>query len=177
MLETPSLMKLRCGRNPDPGRLRRVEKCLGRLTVRQWLAGDRPGDLGFVDLVGTYPHFGGERSWFACPSCRRRVGILYRPAAGDAWGCRTCHRLTYRSVQEAHQDERLRRAFERLERFRAARGDSWGDNGDFEALFDGLSTHATIAVCRAILIMDTECKRAAWEVLATYPGRLAELDA
>jgi hypothetical protein len=176
MLETPSLMKLRCGRRTNPGRLRRTEECHGRLTVRRWLAGDRPGDLGHVDLVVTHPHFGGERSWFACPSCRRRVGVLYRPAAGDDWACRVCHRLTYRSAQEAHHDERLWRAFDRIERHLEAHG-GWGDSPAFDALLDKGTHMERITTCRALLIMDTECKRAAWEVLATYPGRLAELDA
>jgi hypothetical protein len=174
MLETPSLMKLRCGRRTNPGRLRRTEECLGRLTVRQWLAGDRPGDLEDVDLVVTHPHFGGERSWFACPSCGRRCGVLYQPGAGDAWACRRCHRLTYRSAQEAYREERLWLAFERIERYLEAH-DGWGTSEDFEALFGGLAHGATIAICRMMLIMDIECKREAWKILATYPGRLEEL--
>ncbi len=36
--------------------------------------------------------------------CLRRVAKLYQD--GRDFGCRRCHGLTYRSSQEAHQDER-----------------------------------------------------------------------
>src|SRR3954471_17362129 len=74
---------LNCGRKPDPGRKRQAEECSGRLTVRAWLDGDAPAGAGPLGLVVTRPHFGGERRWFACPGCRRRAGVLYRPDDGD----------------------------------------------------------------------------------------------
>lgn len=43
----------------------------------------------------TGPH-GGKRPWFACPTCRRRVGVLYH-ADGLPFRCRTCCRLAYPS--------------------------------------------------------------------------------
>lgn len=175
-MEMPSLDKLRCGRNPDPDRLRRVDECQRLLTVRRWLAGDRPPELEGLDLDVTRPHFGGERRWFVCPRCRRRCGVLYQPAEGDGWACRRCHRLAYRSAQEAHQDEALWRAFERIDRH-CATHNGWGDDDAArEALFEGLNTAETVAVCRAMIRIDVEYKRAAWEILATYPGRLDELD-
>lgn len=57
--------------------------------------------------------FGGRRWWFTCPlivsgvPCGRRVGKLYSPPQSRYFGCRTCHQLTYRSCQKAHQEERL----------------------------------------------------------------------
>jgi hypothetical protein len=59
-----------------------------------------------VDLTATYPHLGGLRWWFVCPlvvggvACRRRVGKLYLPPRARYFGCRHCHRLTYKSCQE-----------------------------------------------------------------------------
>ncbi len=59
-----------------------------------------------IDLTSTSPHFGGIRWWFLCPlavngrPCHRRVGKLYLPPGARYFGCRTCHRLTYRSAQE-----------------------------------------------------------------------------
>lgn len=70
-----------------------------------------------VRLQATPLHFGGKRWWFTCPllvdgvACKRRVGKLYLPPDARYFGCRTCHDLTYRSCQEAHQGER---AFVRL---------------------------------------------------------------
>lgn len=54
-----------------------------------------------VPLVSTKCYFGGRRYWFLCPlvingvSCNRRVGVLYK--CGRYFGCRHCHRLTYKS--------------------------------------------------------------------------------
>ncbi|MEO2030481.1 MAG: hypothetical protein ABGZ35_00200 [Planctomycetaceae bacterium] len=66
-----------------------------------------------VHLQTTPTQFGGQRRWFTCPlvvngvACGRRVGKLHLPPGARFFGCRTCHRLTYRSSQEAHQTERL----------------------------------------------------------------------
>lgn len=39
---------------------------------------------------------GGTRLWFKCPSCSRRVGILYKNPSSSV-GCRICLNLDYRS--------------------------------------------------------------------------------
>jgi len=63
-------------------------------------------------LQATRPALGGRRWWFTCPltvagvPCNRRVGRLYLPPGARYFGCRHCHRLAYRSSQEAHQVER-----------------------------------------------------------------------
>ncbi len=50
-----------------------------------------------VSLVTTPCNFGGERYWFGCPSCGRRVGVLYL-APGDVYfRCRNCNNLSYHS--------------------------------------------------------------------------------
>lgn len=74
-----------------------------------------------VRLQTTPTQFGGERWWFTCPlivngaACNRRAGKLYLPSGARYFGCRKCHALTYRSYQEAHQDERLFAAFGGME--------------------------------------------------------------
>ena len=66
-----------------------------------------------VWLEASPMRFGGRRWWFVCPlvvngrACNRRACKLYLPPGGRYFGCRTCHRLTYRSAQEAHQAERV----------------------------------------------------------------------
>lgn len=40
---------------------------------------------------------GGERWWWACPSCRARVDVLYLPSDRDRLACRTCNGLKYGS--------------------------------------------------------------------------------
>jgi len=47
-----------------------------------------------VRLDWTACNFGGERTWFLCPTmgCGRRVAILY---GGEIFACRHCYQLTY----------------------------------------------------------------------------------
>ncbi len=73
-----------------------------------------------VHMQTTPTQFGGQRHWFTCPlvvngvACGRRAGKLHLPPGARYFGCRTCHGLTYRSCQEAHQTERL---FGRMEQW------------------------------------------------------------
>jgi hypothetical protein len=66
-----------------------------------------------IRLHATGINSGGRRWWFTCPlsvngvPCGRRAGKLYLPPGGRYFGCRRCHRLTYRSAQQAHLKERL----------------------------------------------------------------------
>ncbi|HEY2761433.1 MAG TPA: hypothetical protein VGI75_11840 [Pirellulales bacterium] len=75
-----------------------------------------------VRLQSTDTEFNGSRWWFTCPlvvngvACNRRIGKLYLPANAKFFGCRHCHNLTYRSCQEAHQEERLSSGIAGLER-------------------------------------------------------------
>jgi hypothetical protein len=50
-----------------------------------------------VSFQKTNPHFGGNRWWFTCPLCKRRIGKLYLPAKGQYFACRKCYDLGYRS--------------------------------------------------------------------------------
>lgn len=51
---------------------------------------------------------GGQRPWFICPDCRRRVAVVY--GAGRLFGCRHCKGLTYASQNEPADDRAARRA-------------------------------------------------------------------
>lgn len=47
-----------------------------------------------LPVMRTACNYGGSRCWFGCPTCGRRVAILYwRNGAG--LGCRSCHQVTY----------------------------------------------------------------------------------
>lgn len=57
---------------------------------------------GLIELFGvtigfttSRTKFGGERIWFICPICKKRVGILYKHALEDLVGCRVCLNLKY----------------------------------------------------------------------------------
>ncbi len=107
----------------------------GRYCSVHWKRGDKPtGDIhvvagnGYVELVYRYRrngdpwqdvrervqltytrcNYGGERPWFLCPECGRRVAILYGP--GRLFLCRHCYNLAYESQRENAKDRALRRA-------------------------------------------------------------------
>jgi hypothetical protein len=52
-------------------------------------------------------NFGGNRRWFLCPGCNRRVAVIY---GGKYYRCRHCHSLTYSSQQESRPDRLMRKA-------------------------------------------------------------------
>lgn len=51
---------------------------------------------------------GGNRTWFRCPTCGRRVGVIY--GAGRLFACRKCKGLPYGSQRESEDDRAARRA-------------------------------------------------------------------
>ena len=55
-----------------------------------------------LEFISTPTNLGiGERYWIRCPSCRRRVAILYKPPFDRFYLCRICHKLIYRSQLES----------------------------------------------------------------------------
>lgn len=65
-----------------------------------------------VPLARTPATYGGERVWFTCPRCRKRVRKLYLPPSGGRFLCRDCHGLSYLSRQKRRSAEA--KAWERL---------------------------------------------------------------
>lgn len=60
-----------------------------------------------VQFETTPCNYGGERQWFLCPGCSRRVAVLC--GVGGSFLCRHCHGLPYPSQNEG----RLRRLIRR----------------------------------------------------------------
>lgn len=61
-----------------------------------------------VGLEWTPCRFGGERPWWLCPGCSRRVIKLY--GCAGRYRCRHCHRLSYRTQREKPVDRMQTRA-------------------------------------------------------------------
>ena len=51
---------------------------------------------------------GGHRRWFTCPTCAKRVAVIY--GAGRLFACRRCKGLAYSCQAEAADDRAARRA-------------------------------------------------------------------
>jgi len=49
----------------------------------------------FIELTKSKCNYGGDRVWFLCPACSRRVGTLYRRPLNHLFLCRNCNNLTY----------------------------------------------------------------------------------
>jgi hypothetical protein len=60
-----------------------------------------------IFVTWTPCNFGGNRQWFLCPGCNRRVAVVY---GGKYCRCRHCHNLTYSSQQESRPDRLMRKA-------------------------------------------------------------------
>jgi hypothetical protein len=70
-------------------------------------------------------HLGGQRYWFVCPRCNKRVALLYAP--GRLFACRGCWGLAYATQKENAGD----RASSRAEKLRTLLGWQAGVlNGD-----------------------------------------------
>jgi hypothetical protein len=61
-----------------------------------------------ITFARTPCNYGGERIWFWCPHCWKRVAVLY--GAGKYFLCRHCHNLAYSSQQEGNSDRLMRKA-------------------------------------------------------------------
>ena len=61
-----------------------------------------------VMLETTPCTLGGTRPWFCCPTCTRRVAVIY--GVGRLFACRRCKGLTYASQTEDDGDRAIRRA-------------------------------------------------------------------
>lgn len=78
-----------------------LERVLARVEdkskIGQWLG-----------LTYSSCHFGGERPWWQCAQCDRRVALLYERSG--SWACRHCHQLHYASQSERGHDRAIRQA-------------------------------------------------------------------
>ena len=61
-----------------------------------------------VWLESTPCALGGHRQWFTCPSCKRRVAVIY--GSGRLFACRRCKGLAYSCQGESVDDRAARRA-------------------------------------------------------------------
>ena len=83
-------------------------------------AGEHVDEL--VDLDRTSCNYGGERTWFLCPRCGRRVGVLF---AGRRFWCRHCHGIAYAVENEDKLSRALRRSNKLRERVQARAGTAY----------------------------------------------------
>lgn len=49
-----------------------------------------------VNLLTSKAGFGGQRLWFECPRCKKRVGTFYKHPLNGVVACRGCLELKYR---------------------------------------------------------------------------------
>lgn len=84
------------------------EDCVVFSYRQSWRGGPWRDCTNTILLIWTECHYGGQRPWWQCPGCDRRVALLY---SGDGWyACRQCRNLAYRSQRETEEDLAFRRA-------------------------------------------------------------------
>ena len=72
-------------------------------------------------------HLGGQRHWFTCPRCSKRVAVLYAPRRNFA--CRQCGGLGYATQKEGAGDRASTRADKLRKRMGWEAGILNGDGG------------------------------------------------
>ena len=77
----------------------------GYLVLSYWMESENVEEEVSLDFTGC--NYGGERPWFLCPGCGRRVGVL--ALAGKYFRCRHCYQLYYASQFETNFDKALRK--------------------------------------------------------------------
>ena len=108
-----------------------------------------------VSFDHTPCNYGGQRKWFLCPRCWRRVALLY--GAGKYFSCRHCYHLAYSSQQESRPDRLMRKA--RKIRARLGAGDDFMESILFkpknmhQKTFDRLREEAEQASELSFMIM------------------------
>ena len=60
-----------------------------------------------IAFARTPCNYGGYRTWFLCPRCRKRIAILY--GSGKLFLCRHCYDLAYGCQQETTGDRLMRK--------------------------------------------------------------------
>jgi hypothetical protein len=92
-------------------------KCLGDRVVLRYTY-TRGTESAAVEqeicILRTPCNYGGDRAWWQCPACDRRVAILY--SAGKYFACRHCCGLCYASQKEDAAARSLRRILKIRER-------------------------------------------------------------
>lgn len=72
-------------------------------------------------------HLGGQRHWFTCPRCSKRVAVLYAP--GRYFACRQCCGLCYATQKEGTGDRASTKANKLRKRLGWQAGILNGDGG------------------------------------------------
>ena len=75
--------------------------------------GKRSDLIEYIEIVKTYPYFGGERYFFKCPDCEERVQKIYSPPTKTLFRCRRCWDLIYQSQESNVWDGWLRKTAKR----------------------------------------------------------------
>ncbi len=88
-------------------------------------------------------HLGGQRHWFTCLRCRRRVAVLYAP--GRYFTCRQCGGLGYATQKESAGDRASTRADKLRKRLGWQAGILNGDGGKPKGMhwktYQGIKSH------------------------------------
>ena len=72
-------------------------------------------------------HLGGQRHWFTCPRCNKRVAVLYAP--GRYFACRLCGGLGYATQKDGVGDRAMTKADRLRKRLGWPAGIAHGDGG------------------------------------------------
>lgn len=116
-----------------------------------------------ITLRTTLCNYGGERAWFECPFCRRRVAVLY---LSSQVACRECFGLAYPSQSDSTIDRLWRRQGKIEVRMESGK---WMTHATRQRLADEL---ARIAEARNLALMETTSRLLGWQPFPNCITRL-----
>ena len=105
-----------------------------------------------ISLDWTRCFYGGTRPWFRCPSCDRRVGVLF--LGGSNFLCRHCYHISYSSQNEDETSRMNRKANKLRERLGAERWQK--PKGMHTKTYDRLRRRLSRADMLADILIDRE---------------------
>ncbi len=118
-----------------------------------------------IHLSTTAPHYGGSRYWFRCPSCSKRVSVLY---CAGTYVCRGCIGAPYGSQLQQPIDRLFTRADAIRQRLGWQSGIIYGNQGrpkgmHFSTYYSLVTEHDKLVqkICGASMAMIDKIKGSA----------------
>ena len=138
---------------------------------------DKQSHSYFVGLCYTPCHMGGRRTWFICPSCQKRVAMLY---GRTVFACRKCCNLVYPSTTENHLDRQTRKLDKLRERLQWQAGFLNGyegkPNGMHWRTFEALRRKYRLIECKTYLEMNKTMPLFGIGAIQSLKDEIAEIE-
>ena len=138
---------------------------------------DKQDHSYYIGLSYTPCHLGGRRAWFRCPTCQKRVAMLY---GRTVFACRKCCNLVYPSTTESHLDRQTRKLDKLRERLQWQAGFLNGYEGKPKGMhwktFEALRREYRLIECKTYLEMNKTMPLFGLGAIQSLKDEIAEIE-